>query len=121
MAEELKKAGAAKVKPAGAKPGSYNAVFTGAYELPPREDGPDYGPALICKWKSDCGAEPSAIVSQTPTVKNACGRILAGMLGRQLRTEEEVSWEQFEGKRYMVLVVTNKAGTGTTVAEVSPL
>lgn len=109
------------MKPSGAKPGSYNAVFKGAFELPPRKEGPDYGPALIAKFQSDCGQEPSAIVSVTPTPRNACGRILQGMLGRQLRTEEEIDWEQFEGKRFMVLVVTNKSGTGTTIAEVSPL
>jgi hypothetical protein len=119
--DDLKKAGAATVKPSGAKPGSHSAVFQGAFELPPRKDGPDYGPALLVKWRADDGQEPSAIVSATPTLRNSCGRILAGMLGRQLRPDEVVEWGQFEGQRFLCVVVTNKAGTGTTIGDVSRL
>jgi hypothetical protein len=117
----LKKAGQAKVKPSGATPGTHSCVFQGAFELPPREGGPDYGPALLVKFKADDGQEPSAIVSETPTLRNSCGRILAGMLGRQLRPDEVVTWEQFENQRFVVQVITNKAGTGTTIHEVSRL
>jgi len=115
----LIKAGAVKVKPSGATPGSHSAVFQGAFELPPRKDGPDYGPALLLKWSAADGQEPSAIVSAVPTLKNACGRILAGMLGRPLRADETVEWAQFEGARFLCVVATNKSGTGTAVVDVT--
>ena len=118
----LPKAGAAQVKPGGCPPGPYNAVFLGAFQLPPRKDGPDYGPALMLRFRDDeKKAEPSAIVSAAPTLRNACGRILASMLGRPLQAEEVVDWSQFEGQRFALIVVTNKSGTGTTIADVSRL
>ena len=119
MSDELKKAGSATVKKSGARPGSHNAVFLGAYDLPPKKDGPDYGPAILLKWRADDGEEPTAIVSAQPTLKNACGKILTGMLGRQLRPDETVEWEQFEGQRFICIVVTNANGTATKVSEVS--
>ena len=118
--EELKKAPAAKVARSGAAPGAHNVVFVGAYDLPPRTDGgANYGPAVLLKWRADDGQEPSAIVSAVPTAKNACGRLLAGMVGRPLRPDEVVPWEGFEGQRFVVIVVTNAAGNGTKVSEVT--
>jgi hypothetical protein len=119
--DDLKKAGSVTVKPSGCKPGSYNCVFVGAFELPARKDGPDFGPALLIKFRADDGQEPSAIVSATPTLRNATGRILTGMLGRALRAEESLSWGDLEGQRFLVVVATNKAGTGTTIADVCRL
>jgi hypothetical protein len=119
MSVDLQKAGKVVVKPSGCKPGSYAATFVGAYKLPPREGGPDFGPALIVKFRADDGQEPSAIVSETPTLRNACGRILAGMLGRPLRPEEAVDWADFEGQKFLVVVVTNKSQTGTTIGDVT--
>ena len=118
---DLKKASTATVKPSGASPGTHNCVFQGAFELPPRKDGPDYGPALLVKFKADNGQEPSAIVSETPTLRNSCGRILAGMLGRPLRPDEVVTWTQFENQRFVVIVIPNKSQTGTTIGDVSRL
>lgn len=119
MSEGLVKAGPAAVKKTGARVGSHNAVFQGAFELPPRTDGPSYGPAILLKWRSDDGEEPGAIVSAQPTLKNSCGKLLSGMLGRPLRPDEVVEWSQFEGHRFVCIVTTNKSGTGTVVSEVA--
>jgi hypothetical protein len=119
MNDVLVKATTTTVKPSGCKPGSYAAEFVGAFKLPPKADGPDYGPALIVKFRTDDGLEPSAIVSETPTLRNACGRILAGMLGRPLKPEEEIEWSSFEGQKFLVVVVTNKTQTGTTIGDVT--
>lgn len=119
MSETLVKATTTTVKPSGCKPGSYAAEFVGAYKLPPKEGGPDYGPALLVKFRTDSGEEPAAIVSETPTMRNACGRILAGMLGRPLKPEEAISWADFEGQKFIVVVVQNRSGTGTTVGDVA--
>ena len=107
------------VRTSGCKPGSYAAEFLGAFRLPPKADGPDYGPALIVKFRTDAGEEPSAIVSEQPTLRNACGRILAGMLGRPLKPEEAIDWADFEGQKFLVVVVTNRSGTGTTIGDVT--
>jgi hypothetical protein len=119
MNDVLVKAATTTVKPSGCRPGSYVAEFVGAFKLPPKADGPDYGPALIVKFRTDDGSEPSAIVSETPTLRNACGRILAGMLGRPLKPEEAISWADFEGKKFLVVVATNKTQTGTTLVDVA--
>ena len=117
----LQKAGSVTVKPSGCKPGSYSAVFVGAFKLPPKKDGPDYGPALLVKFKADDGQEPSSIVSEVPTMRNACGRILAGMLGRPLQPEEQIRWDDFEGQKFLVVVVSNKTQTGTVIGDVARL
>jgi hypothetical protein len=117
--ENLKKAGKAVVKRSGARPGTHNAVFQGAFDLPEKTDGPSYGPAVLLKWRADDGEEPTAIVGSAPTQKNACGRILAGMLGRPLMPDEQIDWAQFEGQRFLCQVITNQSGNGTKVHEVA--
>lgn len=117
--EDLKKSGPATVKRSGAAPGTHSAVFVGSFDLPPRKDGPDFGPAILLKWRADDGQEPSAICAASPTMKNKTGVLLTGMLGRPLRPDEVVPWEQFEGQRFVCIVTTNKSGQGTSVTEVS--
>ena len=118
---DLQKAAPVKIKQGGVAVGSYSGIFQGAYKLPPRTDGgEDYGPALILKWKTDDGLEPTTIVSEQPTLKNRAGKLLSAMLGRQLSPNETVDYGQFEGDRHTVIVTTNKAGTGTCVTEVIP-
>ena len=118
MENLVKVSGAATVKKSGVPAGTYSCVFSGAFELPPKKDGPGYGPAIILKWRDDKGNEPSAIVAAQPTLKNRTGTILKGMLGRDLQPDEAIDWQQFEGQRFIVMVGNNKSGTGTTVLEV---
>ncbi len=106
-------------KPSGCKPGSYAAEFLGAFRLPPKADRPDYGPALIVKFRTDAGEEPSAIVSEQPTLETPAGGFWQRMLGRPLRPEEAIDWADFEGQKFLVVVVTNRSGTGTTIGDVT--
>jgi hypothetical protein len=41
------------------------------------------------------------------------------MLGRPLKPEEEIEWSSFEGQKFLVVVVTNKTQTGTTIGDVT--
>ena len=117
MADDLQKAAPVTVKQSGCPAGSYSAVFQGAFVLPPKKDGPNYGPAFILRWKTDNGLEPSAIVSQQPTLRNKAGKLLAVMAGKALEPDQVVDYGQFEGDRHTVIVTTNALGTGTAVSE----
>lgn len=118
MENLVKVSGSTTVRTSGCPAGTYSCVFNGAFELPPKKDGNDYGPAIILKFKDDKGNEPSAIVAAQPTLKNRTGVILKGMLGRDLQPDEAIDWQQFEGQRFVVMVGSNKSGTGTTILEV---
>ena len=43
------------------------------------------------------------------------------MLGRPLKPEEAIDWADFEGQKFLVVVVTNRTGTGTTIGDVTSM
>ena len=81
--------------------GRHKATFVGAFEMPPR-DG--FHEAIKLVFKSDNNEQPVVVVSKTVTLKNSAGRILAGMMGRDLLPGDEIFWSDFKDQRFEVLV-----------------
>src|SRR5262245_8997381 len=107
----------------GVPVGNYTGRFTGVEPAPPNKEK-NYGPGLKWKWTIDAGPHASQVVSRvttpTPSPKNSCGKILAGLLGRAVTEGEQVDPDQLIGKRYMIVVATGQGG-GTRVEAVAPL
>ncbi len=107
-----------KVTTGGVPAGSYLARFTG-YE----ETTTEYGDGL--RWQFEPisgpykGSKTSRITSQNPTMKNACGKILSGLIGKPLTPDQDIDLDSLIGKSYLI-VVTNTETGGTRVDTVSP-
>jgi hypothetical protein len=107
-----------KVSAGGVPAGSYLAALLGV-EATNNEFGDGLRwqfEVLSGPWK---GAKTSRITSQIPTVKNSCGKMLAGLTGKPLAPGEDHDIESFIGKKYLIVVVNTENG-GTRVESVSP-
>ena len=97
------------VSSGGVPAGSYQAAFKEAEAV-----DNDYGPGL--RWVFEVASGPyagqktSRITAQTPTPKNACGRILAGLLGKKLTADEEIDLSNFVGNTYLIVVAETQTG-----------
>lgn len=99
--------------------GTYYADFEG---VEPYSN--DYGPALRWHWKiaqgQYAGSTIQRVTSPKPTSANACGKLLAGLLGKALANGEAVDTASLVGKRYLCVVVPTQNG-GSKVETVSAL
>ena len=82
--------------------------------MPPR-DG--FHEAIKLVFKSDNNEQPVVVVSKTVTLKNSAGRILAGMMGRDLLPGDEIFWSDFKDQRFEVLVELHPNKRSTRVME----
>jgi hypothetical protein len=103
-----------KVKAAGAPVGNYPATFSDAFEMP--ETGNGYGPAMKLVWTLDDGQEATRICPLVPTARNATGKLLAGLLGRQLEPNADWDITACVGQRYLIVVEMSESGNGTRVS-----
>lgn len=107
-----------KVSAGGVPVGSYLAKFVGV-----EATNNEYGDGL--RWLFEVvsgpqkGVKTSRITSQSPTPKNACGKMLSGITGKPLTPGEDVALEAFVGKTFLVMVGPTDSG-GTRVDSVSP-
>jgi len=102
-----------KVKAAGAPVGHHPSTFTDAYEMPPSDNG--FGPAMKLVWTLDDGQEATRICPLVPTARNATGKLLAGLLGRQLEPNADWDITSCIGQRYLIVVEMSESGNGTRV------
>lgn len=109
----LKSIRGGKVKAAGPPAGHHRATFTDAYEMPPSDNG--FGPAMKLVWTLDDGQEATRICPLVPTARNATGKLLAGLLGRQLEPNADWDITSCIGQRYLVVVEPSESGNGTRV------
>ncbi len=106
----------------GVPVGAYQAKFAGV-EMVPADPLRGYGEGL--KWLFEVTAGPQAgqktsrITTAKPTLKNACGKMLAGVVGRALAEGEDVDLGTLIGKAY-VIVVSQGEGGGTRVESLAP-
>ncbi len=107
-----------KVSSGGVPKGTYLAKFVSVESITN-----DYGPGLTWKWEvlrgPHAGQSVGRITTPTPTAKNACGKILSGLLGKSLSVDEEVDLSLLVGKAYLVVVVETDRG-GSKVDSVTP-
>ena len=111
--DSLKPIRSGKVKVAGAPVGHHSATFTDAFEMPPSDNG--YGPAMKLVWTLEDGSEATRICSLQPTARNATGKLLAGLLGRQLEPNSDWDIGPCIGQKYLVVVEMSESGNGTRV------
>lgn len=103
----------------GPPTGTYAATFAGVEACQHDE----FGPGL--RWKfavttGDCAGQiASRTTGTTPSRENACGRVLASLLGRELRIGEQVDPTTLIGRSYIIVVAPAKNG-GTRVETVVP-
>jgi hypothetical protein len=102
-----------RVKSAGAPAGNHVAAFSDAFEMP--DTGNGYGPAMKLVWVLDDGQEATRICPLVPTARNATGKLLAGLLGRQLEPNADWDITSCIGQRYLIVVELSESGNGTRV------
>jgi hypothetical protein len=106
-----------KVSAGGPPAGTYDATFDGV-EATQHEE---FGAGLRWTWTIVQGPQHGQVASRvtnaTPTNKNACGRVLAGLVGRKIEPREEIDVQSFVGQRYLIVVQDAERG-GTRVETV---
>lgn len=107
-----------KVSAGGVPAGSYLARFVGL-ETTTNDIGEGLRWIFEVTAGPHTGAKASRITSPSPTLKNACGKMLAGVTGRGLAPEESVNLDAFLGRIYLVVVVNTDSGA-TRIDSVSP-
>jgi hypothetical protein len=108
---------ALEVGSGGVPAGAYQAEFIGV-EVQPANPEKKYDEGLRWKWKVKGGLQDgqvaSRITGKKPSPRNACGRILSGLLGRALAEGEKVQVGPLVGRTYLVVVASTPNG-GTRV------
>lgn len=105
------------VSAGGVPVGSYLGRFVGV-----EATTNDYGDGLTWRWEiiggPHAGHKVSRITTTTPTTKNACGKILSGLIGRALTAGEQFDVASCVGKTYLLCVTEGERG-GTRVESVT--
>jgi len=106
------------VSSGGVPAGSYLTKFVGLESITN-----DFGPGLSWEWEvlngPHAGQTVRRITTVTPTSKNACGKILSGVIGKSLAVGEELDLSKYVGKTYLVVVGETDRG-GSRVESVTP-
>jgi hypothetical protein len=111
------------VSAGGVPAGSYTGTFAG---VEPQPENKEKGYAAGVRWKFTIDAGPHAgqsatrVTGSTPSPKNACGKLLSGLIGRALKEGEQIDPDQYRGKRYMLVVAAGQ-GSGTRVEAIVPM
>ena len=110
-----------EVKAGGGPPaGFYKAKFL---TVEPTEHE-EYGTALKFVFEVSDGEHKNEvatrITSNTPTPKNAAGRMLSGLTGETLAPGRTVDLDPFVGREYLLQVENTANGNGTRISTVMP-
>jgi hypothetical protein len=101
--------------------GTYTAVL----ESVEATEHPEYGPGLRFGWRiieGQCaGMLASRTTNRSPSPANISGRLMAGLLGRQIKSGERVAIGGCIGRRYMIVVGLGANGTSTRVESCMPI
>lgn len=98
-------------------PGSYLAKFVGIEQSEANEYGTGF------RWQFEIASGPLAgtkigrTTGDKPTLKNACGKMLTGISGRNA-VGETIDLAQYVGKVYLIIVAQRPEG-GTSLDSVS--
>jgi hypothetical protein len=75
-------------------------------------DGKPMEPGIEWQFEITDGPQAGQIVgritSAVPTTKNACGTLLAGLVGRLVQPDEEVDPDQYRGRTYQIVIAHSK-------------
>ncbi len=108
----------------GAPAGVYVGTFLGTAMMKdngkPRlgNDGKPMEPGLEWQFEITDGEHAGQIVSRItstiPTTKNAAGVLLAGMLGRPVRPDDEIDPDTYRGQKFQIVVSPGKLDPNKT-------
>jgi hypothetical protein len=110
-----------KVSGGSVPAGAYTAKFIGIESIPA---DPNRGFGEGVRWQFEVltgphqGARTSRITTATPTLKNACGKMLQSVSGKSLASGDEIDVATFVGRNYLVVIVATESGA-TRVETVS--
>lgn len=108
------------VSAGGVPPGQYPATFRGW-----QQKQNQFGPGLTFEWQitsGDCAGLKASCMLPMPSTANKCGRLLAAMLGRPLRANEDVEGavNGLVHQPFMVTVSQAKSGA-SMVSDAIPI
>lgn len=101
------------VSAGGVPVGGYTATFRGIDPVPA---DPTRGFGAAIRWQFEvatgphAGGKTSRITTPTPSAKNACGKMLAGMTGKSLTPGEKVDLASFVGRNFLIVVAATDSG-----------
>jgi hypothetical protein len=109
-----------KVSPGGPPAGNYTTTFAGVESITNEK----FGAGLRWKFRITQGPQTGQVAFRTtgvvPTGRNGCGKVLAGLLGRETKVDEEVDVQHFVGRAYLIVVAAAESG-GTRVETIVPI
>lgn len=105
----------------GPPAGIYRATFVGVTKTTHAE----FGDGARFDFKVSGGEHDGRIASRTtkttPSAKNTCGKLMAGLLGAAMKPGERVSLAGCIGRPYTIVVAAAPSGTATRVEQVMPI
>ena len=100
-------------------PGNYRAKFVG---VEPTEHE-EFGAGLKWIWKVSTGDKAGEVASRittpSPTLKNACGRMISGITGQSLTAGSKVNLDEFVGKEFLLQVGSTPSGSSRVESVIS--
>ena len=100
-------------------------IYTGKFSDVKQTESAEYGPGVCLTWTVDAGDHNGAKTSRTgkpvPTAANIIGKLISGLMGRQMKPGESVNLSEFIGRRYTLVVGMSPSGKSTRVESCIPL
>ena len=98
--------------------GGYEAAFAGLEQT----EHPEVGPGVAWRFRILTGDQRDRIATrvtgESPSLKNAAGRLLSAITGAALAAGQEVDLQEFVGREFMISVEPSPSGQGTRVGAV---
>jgi hypothetical protein len=114
-----------KVSGGSVPAGAYTAKFIGIESIP-ADPVRDYGEGI--RWQFEIlsgpykGGRTSRITTAIPSLKNACGKMLQGISGKNLASGDEIDVETFVGHNFLIVVQATESGaTRVETASAPPM
>ena len=106
-------------------PGQYTARLRERKEMPASQKFPDAGPSFAWEFEvvagEQLGKSASAWTPTRLTSQNNLGKLVSRMLGRPMRSGEEIDLDDFVGQIYSIIVDLTQDGTRTKVISAQPV
>ncbi|MDP6717845.1 MAG: hypothetical protein QGF59_04300 [Pirellulaceae bacterium] len=103
----------------GPPPGNYTAEFITIDATHHEQFGDGMRWSFRVTNGEHTGKTATRVTTTTPTVGNNCGRVLAGLLGRSVKPDEEIDIDLLVGRTYLIVVAETEGG-GTRVESIIP-
>jgi hypothetical protein len=106
----------------GAPVGVYKAKFVGCKS--PNKPHPEFGEGVAWAFEIVGGEHAGRVVermtSKSPTAKNSCGKMLAGLLGSLPAAGAKVTINDCIGRVYQIVLEPSSTGKSTRVSSILP-